>query len=93
VRPPLQRRPGEAIFEQVYSSFQHDVSAIPTLQHFGYNNVLWGSDYPHLEGTFPNTQEVLQHLFDGVPDAVRQRVTLGAFEDLFGVKMPAALAA
>ena len=93
VRPPLERPPGQAIFEQVYSSFQHDVSAIPTLQYFGYKNVLWGSDYPHLEGTFPRTQEVLHHLFEGVPADVRHRVTLGAFEELFGVTMPKALAA
>ncbi|MGB8364172.1 MAG: amidohydrolase family protein [Rhizomicrobium sp.] len=92
VQPPLERTPGEAIFAQVYSSYQHDVSAIPTLQHFGYNNVLWGSDYPHLEGTFPKTQEVLHHMFEGVPDDVRYRVTMGAFEELFGIKMPAALA-
>ena len=39
------------------------------------------------------TQEVLQHLFDGVSDKTRHRVTLGAFEELFGVKMPEALAA
>ena len=93
VRPPLERPPGQAIYEQVYSSFQHDVSAIPTLQHFGYKNVLWGSDYPHLEGTFPRTQEVLRHLFEGVPADVQHRVTLGAFAELFGVTMPKALAA
>lgn len=88
VNPPLQRTPGEAIYAQVYSSYQHDVSAIPTLQHFGYRNVLWGSDYPHLEGTFPHTQQVLQHMFEGVPADVRHRVTLGAFEELFGLTMP-----
>lgn len=92
VRPPLQRKPSQAIYEQVYSSFQHDVTALATVEHFGYTNVLWGSDYPHLEGTFPRTQEVLHHLFDSAPDDVRQRVTLGAFEELFGVRMPDAIA-
>ncbi|MGD9980139.1 MAG: amidohydrolase family protein [Hyphomonadaceae bacterium] len=93
MRPKLERPPSEILKAQVYSSFQHDVTAVPTVIHSDYKNILWGSDYPHLEGTFPRTQQVLHELFDGVPDEVRHRVTLGAFEELFGVSMPAALAA
>jgi hypothetical protein len=46
---------------------------------------MWGSDYPHLEGTFPNTQKVLHELFDGADAAVTARVTVGAFNELFGL--------
>ena len=49
----------------------------------GYRNVMWGSDYPHLEGTFGHTQETLHELFDGLDDDVRYRITRGAFEELF----------
>ena len=91
ITPKLERRPGEAIYEQVYTSFQHDESAIATVEHLGFQNVLWGSDYPHLEGTFPRTQEVLHHLLDKAPPAIRDRVTLGAFEELFGIRMPETL--
>jgi predicted TIM-barrel fold metal-dependent hydrolase len=50
---------------------------------FGYRNVMWGSDYPHIEGTFGHTQETLHELLDGVDPAIRHRVTVGAFLDLF----------
>jgi predicted TIM-barrel fold metal-dependent hydrolase len=93
MRPKLLRPPSEQIKAQVYSSFQHDVSAVPTVEAMGFTNVLWGSDYPHLEGTFPHTQEVLHHIFEGVPADIQHRITLGAFEELFGIRMPAALAA
>jgi predicted TIM-barrel fold metal-dependent hydrolase len=93
MHPKLERTPSEILKAQVYSSFQHDETAIPTVVHTDYKNVLWGSDYPHLEGTFPHTQEVLHELFKDIPDDVRHRVTLGAFEELFGVRMPAKLAA
>lgn len=93
MRPKLERLPSDTLKAQVYSSFQHDDTAIPTVVHSDYKNILWGSDYPHLEGTFPHTQEVLHQLFKGVSDEVRHRVTLGAFEELFGVRMPAKLAA
>jgi predicted TIM-barrel fold metal-dependent hydrolase len=33
----------------------------------GVGNLLWGSDYPHPEGTWPYTETCLQHAFHGVP--------------------------
>jgi predicted TIM-barrel fold metal-dependent hydrolase len=75
--------PKEYINRQVYASFQHDETAIPAMTAMGFRNVMFGSDYPHLEGTFPHTQKVLHELFDGVDDATRERITQGAFLDLF----------
>jgi predicted TIM-barrel fold metal-dependent hydrolase len=49
----------------------------------GYNNVMWGSDYPHMEGTFGHTQETLHDLFDDADPAVADRVMRGAFYELF----------
>jgi predicted TIM-barrel fold metal-dependent hydrolase len=49
----------------------------------GYQNVMWGSDYPHLEGTYGHTQKTLHELFDSVDGKVRHRITVGAFLDLF----------
>ncbi|HVX22799.1 MAG TPA: amidohydrolase family protein [Acidimicrobiales bacterium] len=83
VRPVLSELPSSYIYRQVYTSFQHDRTAVTAVEAMGYDKVLWGSDYPHVEGTFPNTQAVLADLFDGVPDAVRRRVTLETFEELF----------
>ena len=35
----------------------------------GIGNILWGSDFPHDEGTWPNTHESLHATFDGVPES------------------------
>jgi predicted TIM-barrel fold metal-dependent hydrolase len=83
VRPKLSRGPREILFSQVYASFQHDMSAVAAYTAMGYPNVMFGSDYPHIEGTFGHTQETLRDLFDGVDDAARRRVTCDAFLDLF----------
>jgi predicted TIM-barrel fold metal-dependent hydrolase len=83
VRPQLSKPPKQFIYEQVYASFQHDESAVAAMQHMGWNNVMWGSDYPHLEGTYGHTQKTLHELFDDVPEAVRKRITVGAFQELF----------
>jgi len=83
VRPKLDRSPREILYQQVYASFQHDETAISAMTANGYRNVMWGSDYPHMEGTFGHTQETLHGLFDDVPDEVRYRITVEAFLDLF----------
>jgi predicted TIM-barrel fold metal-dependent hydrolase len=93
VRPQLQKFPKEYLYEQVYASFQHDETAPAAMSAMGYRNVLWGSDYPHAEGTFGHTQETLHQLFDGVDHEVRHRITCGAFEELFPhVSAPASAA-
>jgi predicted TIM-barrel fold metal-dependent hydrolase len=83
VRPKLSMLPKEYIYRQVYVSFQHDETAVSAVSSMGYQNVVFGSDYPHLEGTYGHTQKTLHELFDGVDPAVRHRVTVGAFLDLF----------
>jgi hypothetical protein len=83
VRPKLTRSPKEILYTQVYASFQHDETAVAAVTGMGYQNVMFGSDYPHMEGTFGHTQETLHGLFDGVSDDVRHRITIGAFLDLF----------
>jgi predicted TIM-barrel fold metal-dependent hydrolase len=83
VRPELSRTPKEILYSQVYASFQHDESAVAAVTAMGYQNVMWGSDYPHMEGTYGHTQETLHHLFDGVDATTRHRITRGAFLELF----------
>lgn len=83
VRPKLNRPIREIIYSQVYASFQHDKSAVAAATYMGYNNVMWGSDYPHMEGTFGHTQETLHELFDGADPKVAERVMRGAFFELF----------
>jgi predicted TIM-barrel fold metal-dependent hydrolase len=83
VKPLLSRSPKEILYEQVYCSFQHEESAVGTYTALGYPNVLWGSDYPHLEGTFGHTQKTLHELFDDQSAEVQHRITQGTFEELF----------
>lgn len=83
VRPKLSRDPKEILYTQVYASFQHDETAVQAFEAMDYRNVMFGSDYPHMEGTFGHTQDTLKKLFDGVSDETRLRITQGAFFELF----------
>ena len=83
VRDELSRLPSEILRDQVYASFQHDPTAVLTVSKMGYRNVMFGSDYPHLEGTFGHTQKTLHELLDDETPEVSYRIRQGAFLELF----------
>jgi predicted TIM-barrel fold metal-dependent hydrolase len=83
VKPTLSKLPSEYLFERVYASFQHDASAVAANWAMGWQNVMWGSDYPHFEGTFGHTQKTLHELFDDIDPRVSRRIRVGAFQELF----------
>jgi len=78
VFPKLSRKPSQIIDDQIWASFQHDRGCIAAAAAGlpGAKNVMWGSDYPHSEGTFPVSRRLVDELFDGlkVDDAVRRDI-------------------
>lgn len=68
VFPKLSRRCSQIIDDQVWASFQHDRACILAADKGlpGARNVMWGSDYPHAEGTFPISRRLVDELFDGL---------------------------
>jgi predicted TIM-barrel fold metal-dependent hydrolase len=66
VRPRLSVMPSEIIRRQVSCAFQHDRACIRSRDITGLKSLLWATDYPHAEGTFPNSRQVAAHLFDGI---------------------------
>jgi predicted TIM-barrel fold metal-dependent hydrolase len=89
-RPKLSVSPGELVRRQVHVTFQHDRAALFTTEISGLGSVMWGSDYPHLEGTFPNTRRAVEDVFAGVPDDVRAAATFGNLARVFDVPPPPA---
>jgi hypothetical protein len=69
----LPRLPKEYIMEQVYASFQHDETAVPS-DYDGYPNVMLAG-YPHIEGTYPHAEghRTLDVVDDATSDRIRQR--------------------
>jgi len=53
--------------------------------------VMWGSDYPHGEGTYPHSRKVVREMCDGLPQAQARAVVGGTAIELFGFD-PAAVA-
>ena len=90
VFPKLSRTPSQIIDDQVWASFQHDRACIASAAAGlpGAKNVMWGSDYPHAEGTFPISRRIVEELFAGmdVSEEVRRDILGLNAARLFGIE-------
>ncbi len=92
VNPKLDDLPSEYFRRQGAVTFQNDPVGFATRQFTGDRCLLWGSDYPHPEGTFPESHDYLARQLEGVPADVARRVTLDNAAELFRFRLPAAAA-
>jgi len=53
----------------------------------GVDRIMWGSDYPHTEGTYPYTRENLRLTFAGMEPAEIQQLVGGNAAKLYGFDM------
>jgi predicted TIM-barrel fold metal-dependent hydrolase len=59
--PDMARRPSEYFARQCAISFEVDEHTLPALVPFvGESRVVWGSDYPHHDATFPGAVEAIR---------------------------------
>ena len=67
LRRTLPMKPSDYYRRQCFlgASFLDENAAAARYQ-IGVDKLLWGSDYPHIEGTWPHTRERLQQVFSGV---------------------------
>lgn len=57
--PPLKRMPSEYFAEHIYVTFQDDWVAFKTKDLCNVHRLMWASDFPHSDSTWPNSQEML----------------------------------
>jgi uncharacterized protein len=84
-RIPLTMKPSDYWRRQCRATFQNDRIGVKLLDELGVENVMWGSDYPHADSVFPDSQEYIARQFGGLPDAVRCKVTCGNAGKFYGL--------
>ena len=83
-RPKLSLRPSELIRRQCAATFMYDPVAINNRATTGVETLMWGNDYPHPEGTWPESQARNAEQFDGVPDDEVRAIVSGNAARVFG---------
>jgi predicted TIM-barrel fold metal-dependent hydrolase len=82
---PLPNPPSFYMSQNVYGSFINDRVGILTRDMPGAGNIMWSSDYPHSETTFPHSADVIARDFEGVPEEARREIICDRAKRLFKV--------
>jgi predicted TIM-barrel fold metal-dependent hydrolase len=72
---PLTMKPSEYFARNCLIAPSSPHRAEIAMRHeIGVDRLMFGSDYPHTEGTWPNTRDWIRDAFAGVPEAEARRI-------------------
>ena len=81
----IPKPPSHYYKKHVYSCFFKDTVGIDLLDRIGEDNVLFETDYPHQDGTFPNTLAIAEELFGHLEQATIDKIARNNAIKLFGL--------
>jgi predicted TIM-barrel fold metal-dependent hydrolase len=87
---PYPLKPSDYVRRQFHVSFQDDPVAVAARHVSGLSTIVWGADYPHAEGTFRHSPELIASQFAGVPADERAAMLGGTLGRLLGFDAPVA---
>ncbi|MBV8167064.1 MAG: amidohydrolase [Alphaproteobacteria bacterium] len=81
--------PSDFFRRNVVLSFQEDAIGIRLRDVIGVDNMMWGSDYPHSESTFPQSRKIQAEILAGVPDEEQAKIVGGNTARVYGFDVAA----
>ena len=87
--PELRRKPSEYFARQCWISYEIDEHTLPALAPFiGEERIVWGSDYPHHDATFPGAVDTLRRTMGPLAPDVQARILGTNASELYGLPRP-----
>ena len=83
-QPKLSLKPSEYWKRQGYVTFGKDEVGLRNRDITGVDCLMWGSDYPHDEGTFPHSREVIGRTFSELPEEETRKIVGENAAKLYG---------
>jgi predicted TIM-barrel fold metal-dependent hydrolase len=81
---PYALKPSEYVRRQFHVSFSDDPVAVACRHITGLSTIIWGNDYPHAEGTFRGSRQLIAEQFAGVPADERDLMLGGTLGGVLG---------
>lgn len=80
----LTMKPSEYWRRQCKATYQSDKVGIRMLDILGDDNIMWGSDYPHMDGVWPDSQEFIKNELGHLPAESRKKIICDNAAKLYG---------
>ena len=74
-KSPLTEPPSFYFHRQIFGTFIEDMVGVRNRDVIGVENIMWSSDYPHINSTWPESRKAIDaHFADVAEDEVRKMV-------------------
>ena len=70
----LKMKPSDYWYRQCYATYQSDPVGVKLIDELGADNIMWGSDFPHPDGIWPDSQEYIQRELGHLPADIRRKI-------------------
>ncbi len=89
MEPKLDERPSFYFNRQFWATFEEDRAGVILAREgiLDIDRVMWGSDYPHTEGTFPHSQEAIARDFAGLSETQVYKLVVGNAARLYSLNV------
>ena len=80
----LKMKPSDYWHRQCFATYQTDRVGTRLLDFLGEDNIMWGSDFPHPDGVWPDSQSFIDDELGHLPEEIRQKVICDNAVNLYG---------
>ncbi len=82
----LKMKPSDYWRRQCFATYQSDPIGLRLLDILGEDNVMWGSDFPHPDGVWPDSKAFIEREFEYIPKTIKQKILCDNAAELYGFK-------
>ena len=82
---PLKLKPSEYWRRQCKATFQFDRVGTKLIDDMGAETLMWGSDYPHPDGVWPESTKYIDEQFAHLPTDVTRKLTCENARNFYGL--------
>ena len=77
--------PSDYFHRNVFLGFQEDALGIRLRDIIGVDSLMWGSDYPHHESTFPRSRQILEEILVECTEEEKAKIAGGNAARIYGI--------
>lgn len=81
----LAKMPSEYFRENIYLTFQDDISAWKFADEMNWRRLMWANDFPHADATWPNSQSVIERHSKFVTPEQKRAITCDNVAQLYKI--------
>ena len=77
-------KPSEYWRRQCHATYQSDPVGLRLIDLLGEDTIMWGSDFPHPDGVWPDSRAFIREELADVPETTRRKLVCGNAARLYG---------